>query len=357
MDKRKSINDILWQVDEPTYREDPSFHYSMLKDFAKDGRTYVQQLKTGNIEDKKSKSLIFGSLVDAMLTDPNKLSEFEKVSDEDIIKLTPTEKKVADYIIEGNKNCPEYIDDDDEVMMDFDCLDAYSSLKRDTVIKKHVPNVRAYIKRYYESKSSKLKVSEEDFIDACECKEAILGSTMRKYFKAQEFEDDIERVFQAKLKWMDPKTGISYRVMFDSLYVDHTHKTIQPNDLKTTSTYEDEFYRTFLFWNYDIQARLYSKVLREVISKDEYFKNFTILPFQFLVVSRHTKTPIIWRYDDYLKPGDLIYQKIDGSRVILRDPLTLASELRYCLERVNPIKNGISLISANSIEYWIENGN
>ena len=62
---RKSIVDISWKVDEPTYRADPAFSYSTLSKYDREGFR-----KLGSLFDKvKSPALRFGSAVDTMITD------------------------------------------------------------------------------------------------------------------------------------------------------------------------------------------------------------------------------------------------------------------------------------------------
>ena len=62
---RKSIVDISWKVDEPTYRADPAFSYSTLSKYDREGFR-----KLGSLFDKvESPALRFGSAVDTMLTD------------------------------------------------------------------------------------------------------------------------------------------------------------------------------------------------------------------------------------------------------------------------------------------------
>lgn len=359
MAKHKSIKDILWNVDEKTYREDPSYHYSLLSDFRSVGIHKTSELFDKTEQKKPSKSLIFGSLVDAMLTDPAKLSEFENIgSEKDAVKLTPSEKKTVDFIIEHKADFPyeELIKDNDLLYETFGFSGSYVTMSRDKVLEKHAAPVLEAVRRAIGDNADKMQITEEDYVDALECKDAIMTSPMREYFEAAPFEDDIERVFQAKIKFRDEKTNIWYRVMLDTLLVNHTRKTIQPNDLKTTSDHEDEFYRNFIKWNYDIQARLYWRAVYQLVQSDAYFKDFKVLPFQFLVVSRYTKTPMKWRYDDSRRLGQLVYLKRDNTRITLEDPFVLGSLLRECEDHKCLIRPGTTLMGANLIEHWIENG-
>ena len=357
MASRKSILDISWNVPEETYRQDPSYHYSLLSDFRNMGVHSAIELLSPTEEKKPSKSLIFGSLFDAMLTDPDKLMQFDVREEEDVVKLTATELKVAEYILDRHIDVTALKKDNDLFTGCFLVCDAYLSNKPETVIEKHGDKIIKYVENALKKTPDKLQISEEDWVDALECKNEFLSSPIRKYFESLPFEGDIERVNQLKLKWTDPRTGITYRVMLDNVYVDHDHKTIQPNDVKTTSSYEDEFYNSFIKWNYDIQARLYWRVLYEVTRQDDYFKSFTILPFQFLVISRYSKTPLTWRYDDCCKQGELVYHRRNGNVVVFQDPLDIGLSLLKASERKCAVQEGISTVSSNLIEQWIESGN
>ena len=65
MADRKSLFDISWQVDEPTYREDPGYSYSTLAKFNREGFAKIDSL----FDRVSTPSLTFGSMVDTLLTD------------------------------------------------------------------------------------------------------------------------------------------------------------------------------------------------------------------------------------------------------------------------------------------------
>ena len=94
--------------------------------------------------------------------------------------------------------------------------------------------------------------------------------------------------------------------MFDLIIVDHNNKTIRPCDLKTTGKDEHEFCKSFIDWKYYLQATMYTAILQDIISKDEYFKDFTILPYEFIVINKYTQTPLVWIFEDNFHIGDFI---------------------------------------------------
>ncbi len=107
-------------------------------------------------------------------------------------------------------------------------------------------------------------------------------------------DDDSEGLNQ--LKFSLDYNGTLIRCMFDRIIVDHYNKTVQPIDLKTTGKAEEKFEDSVLHWNYYIQANMYTYILAHILSSDEYYKDFTILPFKFIVINKFTRTPIIWKY-------------------------------------------------------------
>ena len=51
-------------------------------------------------------------------------------------------------------------------------------------------------------------------------------------------------------------------------------------------------------WNYWIQSGLYQSIVRLIAYNDEYFSDFEIRPFKFIVVNKNNLTPLIWDTND-----------------------------------------------------------
>lgn len=97
-----------------------------------------------------------------------------------------------------------------------------------------------------------------------------------------------------------------------------------------------------------IQARIYWRLIRQLMDKDEYFKDFTLKDFRFIVVNNiDNPIPLVWKFAGSCSLGDL---KI-GNRV-LRDPEKVGEELTYYLENRPQVPIGISIDKPNSIEQW-----
>jgi hypothetical protein len=135
--------------------------------------------------------------------------------------------------------------------------------------------------------------------------------------------------------------------MADLLYVDHEKKIVVFCDLKTSSKYEDDFYKSFVEWNYHIQARLYWRIIRATMDDDDYFKDFTLTNCHFIVVNKRNLVPLVWVFEDTQKVGELSYGK---DRIVkFRDPFELGEELSKYLKAKPSVPDGISLDKPNSL--------
>ena len=79
-----------------------------------------------------------------------------------------------------------------------------------------------------------------------------------------------------------------------------------------------------------MQARLYYRVLKDVIEKDDFFKDFEIEDFTFVVVNRQTLTPLTWRFKDTKTEGTLYYG--NNNQIVCDDPYNVGTELNYYLK-------------------------
>jgi hypothetical protein len=167
----------------------------------------------------------------------------------------------------------------------------------------------------------------------------------KKYFEANDpFDDSLQRFYQLKFKM--PYEGFELRCMCDELIVDHKNKVIYPIDLKTSSHTEWDFFRSFVQWRYDIQARLYWRIIRTNLLKDEYFKDFSFENYRFIVVNKNTLTPLVWEFPHTQAIGTLI----DKYGRQYRDPYEIGKVLRQYLDLKRPVPNGIEKNGVNTID-------
>ena len=129
----------------------------------------------------------------------------------------------------------------------------------------------------------------------------------------------------------------------------HDKKVIIPVDLKTSSKPEWDFYKSFIDWRYDIQGRLYWRIIRDNMDRNPYFKDFKLADYRFIVANKKTLVPLVWIFNNTTTNGDLTILKDK----VLRDPVVIAKELNEYLENKPLVPNSINITTPNNIEEWL----
>jgi hypothetical protein len=177
------------------------------------------------------------------------------------------------------------------------------------------------------------------------------SDTTSYYFAPDNPFDDIKRYYQLKFK--AKIQGVNYRCMFDLLIVDYKNKTIQPVDLKTSHKKEWDFYKSFVEWNYQIQNRLYAKILQENIEKDDFFEDFKILDYKDIVICKDSLTPLVWDCPFTKEVGTLLFGIYN--QIVMRDPIAIGDELNWYLTNKpkTPININIGKDKGNNLSEWL----
>lgn len=338
----KSLKDISWQCTEEEYRSDKAYSYSTLARFEREGFNNLDKL----FDKVESPSLTFGSVVDCLMTDSQE--EFDRrFLVADFPELPDSQRKVVEYLHRMfSKSYPALSDFDNRTIMDIsETLQFQLNWKPETrarVIKENGGE-------YYDLLTlaeGRTVISQSLYSDALACVETLRTSEATKFFFEQDnpFDKDIERLYQLKFK--GEYDGIPLRCMMDECCVDHKNKIIYPCDLKTSSKKEWDFPKSFIEWRYDIQGTLYAEVLKQNLAKDEYFKDFRIAPYRFIVVNRYSLIPLVWTFDQtFSQVGCALGEhKLRGWREIVKD-------LDYYLRKQPKVPIGI-VEGTNSIEQY-----
>lgn len=346
--KNKTLKDISWLVSEDEYRRDPALSYSTLARYEREGFNNL-----GNLFAKvESPSLTLGSIVDTLITGTDE--EFnerfmvaELYSDISDALVTITKKIFSLYSDKYRdlRDIPE-----DDIINAIENISWNNHWLPKTRVKKIKEDCAGYYSLLYIAKGRTI-VDMKVYQDAWKMVEVLKSSpATRFYFEPDNiFDDNIQRFYQLKFK--ATFGNVDYRCMADLIIVVKDQKLIVPVDLKTSSHKEWDFAESFNTWKYMIQGRLYANILKANILKDDYFKDYTIAPYKFIVVNRYTLTPLVWEFEDTFTEGDLVYGK--DRQYIARDPFTIGEELQHYL-KVNPkVPNGISLTKPNSLRKWL----
>lgn len=343
----KSLYDISWQVDEPTYRADPALSYSTLAKYEREGFNNLDKL----FDRIDTPSLTFGSAVDSIITGSQE--EFdERFIVADFPSTPDTIIKIVNDVF--REFCDTYKDLDS--IPDVEIIHRASSFNYQPNWK---PETRAKVIKekgadYYNLlfiADGKTVLNTQTYQDVCNAVRALKESTATKFYFAPNnpFEPNIERFYQLKFK--GEFEGVKYRNMADLIIVNHKEKWVKPVDLKTSSHTEWDFYKSFVDWRYDIQARLYWAIIRQNMNKDEYFRSFKLLDYEFIVVNRRTLTPLVWECPFTQSTGTLTFGK--NRQIEMRSPFEIGRELTYYLSSRPRVPINIEEYNQNNLRTWL----
>lgn len=281
----RTLKEISWDVPESEYRADKALSYSTIARFAREGFEKLDSL----FEKVESPSLLFGSLVDTMVTEPENYSKLYCVGD--IPQLSDSLGPIASAIVDelGTYSSLDAVPDDFLAEIgkrhNYYRDDKYKALR--------VKKIREACSEYFDLSKSlgdKKLIPRELHNEAVACYEELKANEYTSWIFGDDI-GDVERYYQLKFK--GEYEGIMVRCMMDAVLVDHKNKTIQPIDLKTSFKHESKFYLSFKEWRYDIQASLYTYILEQCLKGTEY-EDYKILDYLFVVISKSSKSPMTW---------------------------------------------------------------
>ena len=345
--KRPSLYDISFKVTEPQYRQDPAYSYSQLSTYLRLGFDGLSHLN----DKLDTPSLTFGSAVDAIITGGQE--EFDsRFMVADFPEATDSVVRVVKRLYSNYKSVyVELKDINDNAILLACSLEGYYPNYKDVTKLIKIKEQGAEYYRLMSIANNKSIISTANKLDIDNSVRALKESAAtKKYFAEEMFNPSIERVYQLKFK--ASFDNITYRCMPDLLYVDHDKKVIIPIDLKTSSHTEWGFHESFVQWNYQIQARLYWRIIRACLNSDPVWEEYTLEDYKFIVVNKHTLTPLVWDFEFTTSFGTLEIIK----DITFRDPFDIAKELDYYLKTRPTVPIGINKGSneSNSLIKWIK---
>lgn len=347
---RKSLRDISWNVSEETYRADPALSYSTLARYEREGFNNLDKL----FDRLETPSLTFGSAVDSIITGGQE--EFDERFMVAEFPSTPDSvtKMVKSLFSQYGDSYRSLITIPDAAIIKETEYQSYQMNWKPETRAKVIKEKGADYYNLLFIAGSKTILDTQTYQDVCNAVRALKESKSTQFYFAENnpFEPNIERFYQLKFKAC--LEGIEYRCMFDELVIFHDTKEIQPLDLKTSCKRLDrewDFPSHYIEWSYEIQNRLYVRILQDVISKDEYFKDFKILPYKDIIIFRGSDTPLVWDIPFTFKRGTLYFGK--NKQIEMRDPEDIGKELSFYLSSRPKVPMGINENSSNDLEDWL----
>ena len=344
----QSLRDLSWDVTEEIYRADKALSYSTLARYEREGFNGLNKL----FDKLETPSLTFGSAVDSIITGGYEefderfmVADFPSIPDS-IIKIVKSLFTKFSSVYRTIEKIP-----DDSIIQETVNQSYQLNWKPETRAKVIKEKGFEYYNLLYVAGSRSI-LDTTTYQDVCNAVRALKESKATEFYFREDnpFDSDIERFYQLKFKGIFD--GVEYRNMADLLIVNHKDKTIQPIDLKTSSHTEWDFHKSFIEWNYQIQARLYWRIIRQNMdNKDSYFRDFKLLDYMFIVVNRKTLTPLVWTCPFTKLRGTLYFGK--NKQIEMRDPLDIGKELSNYLVSNTNVPNGINETSSNNLEDWL----
>lgn len=343
----RKLFDISWQVSEPEYREDTALSYSTIAKFAREGFN-----RLNNLFDKlDTPSLTFGSAVDALITGGQE--EFDNnFMVADFPPITDSVLKMVKAAFAKFSNEYRQLDDiPTQGLIDLSEELSYQlNWKPETRAKVIKEQGSEYYSLMYVAGDRKiLDTSTKELVDLAV--DALKNKPSTKFYFAPNNPFNKRFVREYQLKFKATFNGVNYRCMADLLLTDHENKVVYPIDLKTSSHTEWDFYESFIQWRYDIQSRLYWRIIRDNMDRDPIFKDYKLADYKFIVINKFTLTPLVWKFEDTRKTGTLVYGK--RQQIELEDPFDLGEELHSYLSLRPEVPIGIETLENNSITEWI----
>lgn len=341
----KSLKSISWLVEEDEYRADPAYSYSTIAKFDREGFDKLETL----FDKVESPSLLFGSCVDTLLTDGQKAFD-ERFMVASFNSIPDAIRKIVDEAF--NMFSTEYTSliniPEKKLAALVDTFEFQKNWKVETRVRKVITEGSDYYNLLYVARDKQI-ITSEMYQDVVNCVDTLKNSDSTKWYfqKDNPFSSDIERLYQLKFK--GEYDGIPLRIMADLIIVDHKNKVIIPCDLKTSYKEEWNFWKSFIEWRYYIQANLYAEIIRQNIEKDEYFKDFKILDYRFIVICNRTRIPLVWEWPHTktlvdFKIGDVEFPNWRG----------IVKQLDYYLREEPLVPEGIVVEDTNNIAKFIE---
>ena len=343
----KSLRDISWQVSEEEYRADPALSYSTLARYEREGFNNLDKL----FDRIETPSLTFGSAVDSIITGGQEefderfmVAEFPSMPDS-IVKIIKSLYKQYAGTYRSLLNIP-----DNSIIRETEGQNYQMNWKPETRAKVIREKGTDYYNLLFVA-GDRCIIDTQTYQDVVNAVRVLKESSSTKLYFADDnpFEPDIERLYQLKFK--GEFDGITYRNMADLIIVNHKEKWVKPVDLKTSSHTEWDFYKSFVDWRYDIQARLYWSIIRQNMDKDEYFKDFKLLDYDFIVVNKRTLTPLVWNCPFTQAQGTLRFG--NNSQIEMRSPFEIGKELNSYLTSRPKVPMGINETGTNNLRDWL----
>lgn len=274
------------------YRLDPAISQSDLKTFESDIIRFYNQKILGIVQETKSDPMDVGSIIDAILLDPEELKRYYVVTD---LRATGKVKEVVDLVWYFCCNSPEaQIGDSITVLKDYQDhiikaitqVEYQGNWKLETRIAKIISEGSEYFDQLKEAKGLYMVGIESWNLAHSTVNDIKEDPFTTKIFEMLRGENVPEHIrVEKKVLLKGEFEGTETKGEVDFLIIDTKAKIIQPWDLKTTRNHA-HFRTTYRSRKYGRQGSFYTELIRQ------NYPGYAIHNFQFLVLPTEKDTTL-----------------------------------------------------------------
>jgi len=287
-----TLDDIL-NMENAFYTKPFRFSYSSLNKLMWNPQAFYQMYVLGNREEKTESYLVNGKIVHALLLEEEKFNDQFSVSPTNL--PTGNTRVLVDRIYAHAKELQasgdtrtEFVDFSDAVLDVLVDMNLHQSLKTDQQRLDKIFTVEAINYWNFLSSSNGKTIIDKESYDFCKT-----GVDMIKLnkdiceliaCKTNEF-SNIEVFNELYLEADLNNKPFGIKGIIDNLVIDHDKKTINVNDIKTTSKELKDFPESIDFYNYWMQAAIYASIVG--MKYTHLVDQGYIFNFNFVVIDRN----------------------------------------------------------------------
>jgi hypothetical protein len=293
----KELEDLMQEsietMENDFYAKPFKFSYSSLNKLMWNPQAFYQMYVLGNREEKTESYLVNGKIIHCLLLEPEKFDEQFIVSPANL--PTGSTRSVVDRVfahateLQANGDArTEFTDFSDAVLDVLKDINLHQSLKTDQqrIDKMYTADAMNYWD-FLKAKGNKTLIDQENYdfcktgVDLIRLNKQVcdlIGCNLTDFSNKEVFNE-----MPAELQINDKPFGL--KGIIDNVVIDHDKKVININDIKTTSKELKDFDDSIEFYNYWLQAAIYSTII--AIKFINLIDGGYQLKFHFIVIDKN----------------------------------------------------------------------
>lgn len=293
-----------------------AFSYSSLNKLSYSPMLFYKHYILGEREDELEKSLVDGRVIHALLLDQ------DSFSDEFIIAQTklPSDnvkdvigKIYARYLLEKISREEEYVrksltEYSEDILDELKQKNLYQKMSDELKLSKIINEEGTEYFNFLKDATGKTVIDATTYARCVDVVDTIKRHDCIKRMGLHESNDHLEDVYE-ELEFVfnmeDDEFPFDLKGIVDNIFVDRKNEVVWINDLKTTSKTIAEFPETVQFYNYWMQAAVYMRAMRYLMSERHPGYN---LVFSFIVVDRFNQIYVFEVSDDTMANWEIDLQ-------------------------------------------------